>query len=708
MKPRIRIILLVFLTAFLAGTVSAAECPESWRSMIGLSAGETNVGGCGLVQCQIETDLAVYEFKCPFVEGAQRMLLTPKSSAPAMSSSRSFNMVFQGRIASEDKNSEDLRNFTAEFSRRVIAGDDGSLKLAKALPPGWRAEKAAGKEGWLEVDRWLGSISKLGLPAETTTMLRNMEIYASGISIALFVLLFVLRSGYSIRTVFRLWGLRILLAVMGFSLLALLAGFIAPQRMVMYFSGYGIINDAAALYIGKYGAGAPLLYHALFKIFPGSTESFIRFNLVLGIMTIPAAAFWLSTRLKDGRAAVVAAAIFALHPMFIKDRNSESILVACLFFFFWGHLFFDAWLAERKRLDGLAAFFSFASALFTRPEFVVFIPLSILLLPKNNAQLARRCCGFPAVSAWVILTIIHLAWIALFALAEWQWQPDAVWMPIQRNIVAVLIGTGLFFTHLNLFVLPHFTPLVLPLAAIAAFILTDKTERRTLLSLLLMGIALFSFYFLDQPGPSRPRLQMPAQYFFCFISVAGLQSLYEYAKSVRFMSKKTFATVAVILLLASFMLPHFYIWRTDNTVAEDAALMEIPTVLPHAEKSVLVVFRGEDKKEAGIFYNYPEYELRRNGEVDLYGTSRYIQTYKTVKTPAYFYLGMRCYVRLAWMHTRDNTKADYMNDECRRMLDKFKMDPLKTWRVDNVNDGFGLYPQTDKIEIGLYRITGKK
>jgi len=401
------------------------------------------------------------------------------------------------------------------------------------------------------------------------------------------------------------------------------------------------------------------------------------------------------------------ALLLAMYPLMWKDHNSESILVVCLFFFFLGNHFFDLWIEKRYRVDLLIVCASFLFAGFVRPVFLLLIPFIVFLRMKMDGIKRFRNEFFnPLFIPVFLIGAFHVFWIFLFAFAEWQ--PSDIWKPLSTDLLGVMLGPVLFFTHLNLFVMPQYSPVIYTVLFVFALAKADNPLRIRLLYLLAMGIVFFSCYFVDQPGPSRTRLQIPAQYFFVFISGAGLYLAYQWFNERRFSFRKRVATgiVAAIAVVLSFSLPVMTLWEETNPDLEDVALNQIRDLLPD-EPVVLAAYRGSSDQYPGVFYTYPDYSLQnRKNEtylLNLYQLRKYGQQ---LKLPVYFYLGMRCYLRLQETGPYLDS-SDWINPACRDIIRDFEMTPVKTWEMKNIEDGFGWYPPKPTLKLGLYML-GKR
>lgn len=476
---------------------------------------------------------------------------------------------------------------------------------------------------------------------------------------------------------------------------------VVPERLVMVYGGYALINQALAFAEPlRYGSAGPLLYHLLLRLFPGEGAAYLTINTVLGALTLPLAAWWATRYLARPRLFFPLLALLAIMPLLVKDHNSESNMIPAMLAFFVGLLH---WERFRRGASRSALFLSVAALVFAalcRPLVAGIAPLALLILevgrgdmaglrPQARALLAAAAGALLLLIPNLLLQSVH--YNAVRVLGE------------SGNVSGLLDGFTVQWLAGNLFFYPAYTPLALPLLALLALLTAEGNTRRPLVAVFAVGALVVATAFADSPPPSMPRLQAGAMYFFATLAAAGLLQLHSpRVPHPMFQRPK----VWVFLLALSSLWPVETLWKPDTDLEEDRALHEIVRHLPSTPVTLARLDYGDAPPTWGVYRDYPDYLFsppRRRDRLLSLSRLEHLEAAGTLDGAVFVYLGSRCYALEGRRAAQD---AEYEHPACARLRARPDLETVWEEAVPNhrLQTDFIWYPESRTLRLGLYRI----
>lgn len=628
--------------------------------------------------------LFVAEGKEPIGPNVIEFLLTRRDDTrSAFAKTRSFDIAYRGPSVAGAP-APDVKPLADAVVSAIERNDEGSLVLAQAP----FVERPDSKE------------------------LRLWQIYTRivvDLGLVLVILFFLLSPfmGY------RLWcdvksgiGDTLSWTVLGVTTIGLVLRLILPHQPVMYYMGYRLAAVAAELAdVPKYGPGALALYHLLFKVTGTSHLAMAYANSVIGGI-LPFASAALVLACGGGRVASMAATVFvALTPLFVRDSTTESLLVPTMLWLICGLAMAARSMRTGSLFDISTALLLLTLATWSRPETVVLVPLALgalmWLWPRGHfSKWTWVLVGCAALL--FIIRIIHLIIAVQIELERGN-------SPILTDFQALLrIPTE----HLNRNIV--FWPSLFPAGvATLAVIGLFSTKLRTMLravAMLFLAVLWLTISFLDLPYVSLPRVQAPGLLFVTLLASYGMENLWSaVARVIRSQAllAAIFAGVSAVMAVSmGVTVPS--LWAKTNADDEEELLQDARAVLADT-RSVLVRRSYDDQPVERIHLFYPDYWFTSKGHI-VVGPDRFAAMKKGSR-PAYFLLGIRCYLR-------ECGQSD-MHPACRRMLDEYRLTPVferivpvrrldtgRDTRPDQDLDFPWCITASDSMRIGLYRIEG--
>ncbi len=470
------------------------------------------------------------------------------------------------------------------------------------------------------------------------------------------------------------------------------ARFLAPARLVMAFSGYSIIDQAITLTPYKYGAAGPVFYNVIFKFIQPSTEAFLRVNSAVGALTVIASAFFAGKLFKERYAALTAAVLVGLSPFFIRDHNSESNIVPAALFLLTGLTLFIHALDENNLFVAFTSVCVLVFSAMFREWFALLTPVVLLLL-----YWGRDCAGNSKAFRLLRITLgLYLILISAPAVYLYYFYAAGSSFDGMSPVSAIPGYLAAFFDHTrNLLFNPRLTPAIYIILILLAFFASDRRRKKAVAALFATGVLFFSVYQIDEPSVSRPRLQAPYLLFVSLIAALGCASLFTAIQ------KKYISALIIIFGALSFVPPALTFFEKNNEDYENEMIAAGYSLLP--KNAVLIrAGLGDEGWRKGIFYSYPDYDLKiKRPDVK----AETIGNYEAAKSeyegrPKVFYLGMRCYAALKG---RPFETTNGMLPACAAFMAQRKLKPLLVKEFPNRFDGeFFDYPHSESIKLGYY------
>jgi|GEM_PF-3784314 len=626
------------------------------------------------------------------------------------SKTKSFNLFYKTDNKLADAEQQNVANLLVKLTELVNANDKGQFVFRETI-------KEVKREGyfahWGQVPQEHG----IWLSAEKYWYVDILErvvailLYTLSV-LGLFILLpFLLKYLNSFSYQQRLW-----FAVIAF--MAFVVHMLVPHRLVMTYSGYGIIDQAIHFsQLKKYGAGTPFFYHSLFLLLPDTDKVYLWANTIVGWLTLPLAAIWFSRYMQNKSLAVVLILVLAIDPLILKNNNCESNFIPTLFFFFISLNWLEMY-KEQRSLHGLFfAVVGFLLVIYSRPFFIIFIPLTLLAVQFTGAKKIFGRKDLKTILLIVLLSVItllpHLVFLSVSYVMEMETGHAAGF-----SRVLDAIGNK-FFSSDNLFLRYDVTPVVFGILWLWAIFKSDKQEKIKLAAIFAIGFVMFNLYFVDLPAPSIPRLQLPSHYFFCMITAFGFWKLWLVVESRP--NKKNLQLALLAVTLVSVYPATWFLWAPINDWEEDKALRIAAELLPESAEAFVRLATGDEPHTFGIFREYPDYlfslkneELKISKLTDLTEVlEKERKSNNDISDRFYVYLGMRCYALIVdhrtGMDASGNLPAqNYQHPMCLEIREKYLLEPIyETMAVNHeIKSTFVWYPPVKQLKLGLYEIKG--
>ena len=629
---------------------------------------------------------------------------------------KSFNILYEGQPA-DDKHGQAIGALMERIIARIDSRDDGSLTL-KPLPR--LGYDPPGKAP--EHELTIASPDRTGMAdGRLYLWLDRYERHFSGILLFLSLLgvLFLVvpfRRKLAALSTKERWILFFLLFV------AALVRAVIPSRLVMVYGGYPLINQA--IYFSdllRYGGGTPVFYHLFMHVLPFENEqAFLVVNTIVGWVTLPFVWLWVLRKFpKQSGMALWFAVILAFHPMLLKDHNSESNLIPTLFFFFLGLNHWFEFRSTKSRRHFIFALAALGLAVLSRPLMMFFVPLTLVIdevfSSESSAGITKNANVLGGLALMAVLLLPHVGFI-------YTWWEIEQRFNLSAGLSGLVIGLVEVLSPLNLYFHPGYSPFVLPLVVVAAFVLTPKGRRAPLWRFAALALLFYVPYSIDKPPPSMPRLQIPALYFLSALSAVGLHLVWRKAVEIH---RTHLAAFSLLLLGTVGMLwPFATLWTKGNDQTEHEALVEVAQHLPQGRVTLGVLKLGDPPYPWGIYFEYPDYlwrspsrDVRRLGLGELVSRVRR----ETLQREGYVYLGIRCYA-LMWEKPPEGVGSQtisvasegiddtYVHPACKMVREKLELQPVFEWNALNLErqGDFIWYPDRETLPVGLYRVLGMK
>lgn len=572
------------------------------------------------------------------------VLTTRDDGRPALARTPSFNLDFKGPMAGGAPTDE-VKPLVDEVLATLLRNDRGGL----LIPPPPSTEAAdQGEKAWVHpVMAWIGLLLS-----------------------CLFLVLLPWTGRWALGDLRQtLGGGSWLVALAAVALAGLLLRLVVPHFPVMYYMGYRLATDAAALdVIPKYGSGALAFYHLVFQV-TGTSHLVMAFvNSVIGAL-VPLAGAALAARIGGTRVSVMAVAFgLALIPVFIKDASTESILVPTVLWTLLGLHQFLHYRESRRLIVMAAAWVHLLLAMYSRPEAMVLPGLCLVLLwfhvpgpsdPSYRKPWAWLATILVIAHGFIAVRLAHMSVAMELEFARGN-------TPVLQDTAALVALVPEFFTR-NLVLWPSLFPVgVLALAGLG---LLSGATRWKVVSLLVGASAWLGVALVDLPYVSIARVQVPGAVFLVIASGLGAGALWELL--TRFFKGRLAPRVAALVLgggvVASMGATIPGLWAPVNADAEERLLREARAALP--PQPAVFVRRGyEDQPEERLHLYYPDYWFNEGDRDDVVVGPDWFGKMDVAGRPAYFFLGTRCYMR----------KCDEkgLHPACRRILDGYRLEPI--------------------------------
>jgi len=502
--------------------------------------------------------------------------------------------------------------------------------------------------------------------------------------------------------------------------------FMAPHELVKVGMAYPLMDSAVSLEtLPRYGSAAPVLYHLLFQFLPIHVDTILYFHTFLSVLNAVLVLVFARRYVQLKYSSVALALFLCLTPVFVRDANSESILVPGMFLLFSGGLLVQEYLRNGKLYVLFSALPALALALHLRPEFLLVVPLFLAMVVIPGFRRDRSMLWIGALfAALVVLTLPYISFFNQVLAAE-----------IERgNIGEDKLNAAAMVLQLfqrNLLVSPGMFPMVITLLAGLGVALSAyrKQHLKQVLSLLVLGVAWLTVYYVDFNEESMLRLQVPPAVILSIVASYGMAMLLDRFR--RFMVKAALGILVLAAFLFSATLNWLDLFFVSNSQQHDAVFDELVECLPDESVNFVVLTGREEPYHAWphdtiasatpdfegtamVHRHIPEYLLKPPLRQD-----RLMSISEFVAEPSregrnLFYLSPHCYaVRENHGEEKWGIKPDpylKIHPACRYMLTRFHLEPIKLVWMHNefeYSPPFRWYPEdTQGMTVGLLEVVG--
>jgi hypothetical protein len=482
---------------------------------------------------------------------------------------------------------------------------------------------------------------------------------------------------------------------------AVMRWLVLPRWIATMYIGYIATERAIELSAAShYGVGSQSLYHALFAVLPHDHRTLMWVNSLLGVLSVPLFGSFAAGVIRDRRAGVIAAFLLALIPLFIRNDNSDANNVPCLLWLLGGLTLWIEYLETREREALAASFVLLILAGIGRPEMPVLVPLwalgTTLAAEKKHNPLRDRAVwlGLALAALLVVPHAIHVR----AATAELSESGN---LPSYTRLGAGELYRGLI--RYNTVLWPRLFPITLTGFALCAVIQRDRQRLLARLAFLLLTVFSLGLYSVDLCRANMARVHIPGAMLVLVLASACLSFLWG-----RFQGALPRALLGVAVLGAA-MPGAVKLWAPTNEQAEEDFLQQALPRLPLRERFTLVRIAREDRVGSdATHFHFPDYLLRPPMAE---GRASSIQDWMSEpdwSSPAYFYLGMRCYADFRDEGTPP-PHGEHEQPACRKMRERFALEPVLEEQLPNRGDVWlDYYGDAPTLRLGLYRIKPAK
>jgi tetratricopeptide (TPR) repeat protein len=679
------------------------------------------IPGWKVLRCAQQGERLAFEVSQPH-PGRFALYVGPRQpGAPAFATSERFATWYNCEDGFPPSHA-DVERFMRAAAERIRLHDDGTI-LPWSVPT-VAATPAQHTPTPQAVDAPLWLLVPTGL------------LYLLGLA-GLVLLAWTCRRNLSDWPVTALVGLAVILAASAMQRFAII-----PFALVKVGMFHPVMDSAITLdWLPRYGAGGPLLYHVLFLLAPAHTQTVLKLHAVLSLLAIIPMVVLARDYLRLSIAGSLGLAVMlALTPVFLRDGNSESMLVPAMLFMTGGLVLLREGLARVSTSPWAMRFLFLATGLALlalgpclRPELLVVAPVlaAVFLLPDVPAgERVRRLAPLAGVFALLVIPA------AIFAALATTGEVDKGEILLSRlSPLRVLDGLA----TLNLVARPGVFPVAIPVLALGAVLLSlrDSSWPRRV-ALAAASLAWIALYSVDMNEDSMLRLHVPAAMLLAMLASDGANQAAR-AVAARFASAPSrrrsllVATVlgTCILAWAATAVPGIPdLFRETNTTLQERIFLAAAEALPPEDVDI-VVLGGEDEPRhalgqaslgqalvdqvafARVHRHYPAWRLRPPWRNDRVLPISAFRTQGHLDRRTFFFLSAQCYATRdaggeeLWDVTKDPYRP--MHPACRHVLTRHKLVPVYvTWMPHHPerSPAFQWWPDGFQgMTVGLFELT---
>jgi tetratricopeptide (TPR) repeat protein len=673
--------------------------PELAARYLDLGPGDELIPGWSLVGSNREPQRIRIRFNTPGGT-VLPVLLEPRSDEqPAFATTDSFRISYQGDNSLVEADKAGLVLFMQALVERVTARDTHGNPFPTPPVSGHQVESEKPSQG---------------LVVGTSFALLVLATLA--------LVLCFWWSGSTLRT----WPARERWILFGLLFAGLLIRLlVVPHRLVKLGMFFPMMDGAITLdSLPRYGAGGPTLYHALFQLFPVHVQTVLYAHSIISIIGAWFATLLVRDLMQAGKYSLFVTAILMFTPIWLRDANSESLLVPALALLFAGLYGIRAGTARWRGWGAMVAVPLLALTMHIRPEFIWLTPV-LFVITYATPGIRRSRPVIAAVAAVLLVAAVPGIYYLATVIPGEVAKGDILWSRLHPvKVLDSLITMNLLFQA-------RFFPLGLTALVLIGIVLSvwrDRERRVVTLLLFLIALAWLAFYAIDMNEDSMLRLHLGPATLLLFIAARGLVIL-----EALLAGKRTALVVlpaALLIWVGSGIPTAFSAFQMTNSVAQEELFERAVAHLPDHSVTLLLL-TSEDQPSvvwseasmhkalperdacAAVHRQYPQYLVKPPNRQDRILSLSQFAGLPPSDGPTYFFLSSACYaIRDAGGEEHwEVAPAPYraIHPACRWLLTNYEVEPLYLEWMPNYGElgkPFWWIPESvPGMPVGLVRVS---
>lgn len=467
---------------------------------------------------------------------------------------------------------------------------------------------------------------------------------------------------------------------------ALLLPILLPDRMVMVYTGYDLVERLLLQgEIPRYGAGSVWLYRPFFAWLGSDHASMQVANRVFGVLTLVPLTVWALALLGGRRRGVLGVVfLYVLLPLVWRDHVSEAIGAGTVWLLVTGLGGFTlAAVDEGRRHWVWLSVPVLVAAMTCRPEAVAAGALAAVGIAVMGRFAAR------SLAAGALAAAPQVLW--LFGSIARQVGESGIVAPggaATQRLPSVLLSDNVFLEG------PWLGPALLVWVVAAAW--SGRRMLPAVAGLAAAALVWIGATAVDLPLVSIPRVHLPAV--ILLLPLAGL--------GIEVLAPRRLVQAAVALLVvwggAMSVTP---LLAKSNADHEDDLIRIAQEALPPGE-GCLTTMGFEDPPSVGHTQrHFPHYLFP--GQT-LVGLERFDETWPTCEGQAVALLGTRCFMAFRQPGEAAPPSPGEL-PACAAFRQRYDLETVHERTIPNRTEHtFPMYPDAESLTVGVYRVRGPR
>jgi len=481
---------------------------------------------------------------------------------------------------------------------------------------------------------------------------------------------------------------------------ALLRLVIAPKWTATLFIGYRTVAQVLELpVVPHYGAGVFVFHRPLLELLGRDDAVLLWMNVPLGVVALPLFASLARDLLGDARTAVVATALVAITPLFVRNDASDALQVPMVLWLLGGLVLLREYMQVHaiSRLVGAAVLLALVSV--SRPEACVVAAFgaALVVLTSDGWRERGKPLGIAALLVGV-LCVPHL--VHVFGQVS-SLQGRSSLPSLDLGYLLRVPGTLVFTTvllQLQVF------PVVFTAASVAGVATASGARRRVSFGLVAWGLLaqLVSIVDLGWANLARVLVWQAA----CAVLLASAGLVWAWDRIVWSAGR----AILVVLVTVNMAATTFPLFSPTNEQAEDDFLREAAARLPDGPFLLLRPDAKDLTRDAsrGLSHthaHFPDYLFTPPSNVSgaVSSLGRFLEA-PDFSRPVFLFVGMRCYAEYR-MEGTPPPKGSNELPACAAFRERFVLEPVLSRTVPNRGDVWlPYYGDAPELTLGLHRV----